>query len=33
MIPPAVLFLIAPIAVAAALWRFLLRADSERRGA
>lgn len=32
-IPPAVLFLLAPLAVAAALWRFFLRADSERRGA
>ena len=33
-VPLAVLFLLAPVAVAAALWRFFfLRADSERRGA
>ena len=33
IIPPAVLFLLSPIAAAAALGRFFLRADSERRGA
>ena len=32
-IPPAVIFLLSPIAVAAAMGRFFLRADSERRGA
>ncbi len=32
-VAPAVLFLLAPVAVAAALWRFFLRADPERRDA